>query len=103
MLEYFLEDFFEQRLLEHFLEHFLEKDLETFGTMKPLCMPGQKEYEEARRAGYGGTDVLLISFSLVEPHSLNNVINLWAKETNLYVPKNVPVSQSLVCTHSSNT
>ena len=37
MLEYFLEDFFEQRLLEHFLEHFLEKDLETFGTMKPLC------------------------------------------------------------------
>ena len=37
MLECFLEDFFEQRLLEHFLEHFLEKDLETFGTMKPLC------------------------------------------------------------------
>ena len=65
--------------------------------------PWQEEYEEARRASYGGTDVLLISFSLVEPHSLNNVINLWAKETNLYVPKNVPVSQSLVCTHSSNT
>jgi len=38
LLEYFLEDFFEQRLLEHFLEHFLEKDLETFGTMKPLCL-----------------------------------------------------------------
>ena len=38
LLDYFLEDFFEQRLLEHFLEHFLEKDLETFGTMKPLCV-----------------------------------------------------------------
>ena len=66
-------------------------------------MPGQEEYEEARRVGYSGTDVLLISFSLVEPHSLDNVINLWAKEANLDVLKNVPVSQSLVCTHSSNT
>ena len=65
--------------------------------------PGREEFEEARRVGHSGTDVLLISFSLVEPDSLDNVINYWAKEANLDVLKNVPVSQSLVCTHSSNT
>ena len=56
---------------------------------------GQEGYEDARRVCYAGTDVLLISFSLVEPDSLHNVIYLWAKEANLGGLKNVPVSQSL--------
>ena len=54
---------------------------------------GQEAYEEARRVCYSGTDVLLIGFSIVEPDSLANVENLWAKEANLETLRDAPVGQ----------
>ena len=50
-------------------------------------------YEEARRVCYPDTDILLVTFSLVEPDSFSNVVDFWAQEANLDVLKNVPVSQ----------
>lgn len=57
---------------------------------------GQEAYEEARRVCYDGTHVLLIGFSVVEPDSLANVENLWAKEAKLDALKNAPVGQRVL-------
>ena len=54
---------------------------------------GQEAYEEARRVCYDGTHVLLIGFSVVEPDSLANVENLWAKEAKLEKLRDAPVGQ----------
>merc|ERR1711990_574220 len=51
---------------------------------------GQEAYEEARRVCYDGTHVLLIGFSVVEPDSLANVENLWAKEAKLEALRDAP-------------
>ena len=53
---------------------------------------GQEGYEEARRVCYPDTDILLVTFCLVEPDSFSNVVVFWAQEANLDVLKNVPVS-----------
>ena len=54
---------------------------------------GQEAYEEARRVCYDGTHVVLIGFSVVEPDSLANVENLWAKEAKLEKLRDAPVGQ----------
>ena len=56
---------------------------------------GQEAYEEARRVCYDGTHVLLIGFSVVEPDSLANVENLWAKEAKLEALRDAPVGQKV--------
>merc|ERR1712233_102649 len=52
---------------------------------------GQEDYEEARRVCYSDTHVLLIGFNVVEPDSLANVENLWAKEATLDGLKKAPI------------
>ena len=44
---------------------------------------------------YPQTDVFLICFSIVEPDSLSNVIEIWSKDVNMARLKDVPVSESL--------
>jgi Ras-related C3 botulinum toxin substrate 1 len=61
---------------------------------------GQEDYDRLRPLSYPQTDVFLICFSIISPHSYDNVKSKWFPEIQHHAP-GVPII--LVCTSSSLT
>eukprot|EP00729_Bicosta_minor_P009427 gene9427-11177_t len=51
---------------------------------------GQEDYDKLRPLSYPDTDVVLIGYSVVEPDTLDNVIEKWSPEINHFCP-GVPI------------
>lgn len=49
---------------------------------------GQEQLEAMRLLSYPKTDVFLLCFSVVEPHSFENITTLWIKEINDFLKNN---------------
>lgn len=52
--------------------------------------PGQEEYDRLRVLMYPETDVFMVSFSISDPVSFENVVNKWLPEVRSHCP-NVPI------------
>ncbi|KIL54116.1 hypothetical protein M378DRAFT_174438 [Amanita muscaria Koide BX008] len=68
-------------------------DLEVDGQQVELALwdsGGQEEHERLRFLNYPGSDMVLISFAIDDPKSLENVLNKWISEVKHYCP-NVPI------------
>ena len=51
---------------------------------------GQETYERLRPLSYPNTDVMMVCFSIDSPDSLQNVLELWKPELDLFCP-HVPI------------
>jgi len=52
---------------------------------------GQEEYSHLRSLAYPQTDVFLIAFSIVSPHSVANIRTVWAPDINRHRPQAVKI------------
>lgn len=89
-------------LTEHrFMEDYQPTVFDNYTTIFPLNdsmsvilelwdTAGQEEYDRLRPLSYATTDVFVIVFSMVNKHTLENVLKKWAPEVAKYCPK-VPV------------
>ena len=83
---------FPEEFLPTTVENYV-KDISVDGNAVELSLwdtAGQEDFDKLRPYSYTGTDVMLISFSIDNPDSFENIPERWAPEVHTFCPK-VPV------------